>query len=822
MSSPTVQMPDPIDAVAVANQQGQNNLEAAIATSLLNQTNEVTPYGTVSYTRNNGYANTPTQQQGPSSYQQGPSSYQQGSSFGLQQGQQKPYDPMGSINAMGGNITPNRSYAEILAARPPTLPSQYEYDNFARDNPGDTADGWDQFNQGQSGERIAAADLAFKKLHPTHWDAQGNKIPAQIPGMPNNQSNVPTYNNSNYNNQSNVPTYNNQSNNSPSNGGYQNPTSGFNIGGMEVPSFTRTVTLSPAQQAKLNDQDYIQGQTAGIAKNQLGRVEAALGQGIDYNNLPSMVSNISGGQIQGFNPNAGQVQNQLRQFDPLGGINNRNLQGASVQNTQGAINQAGLFGIDPQAVQNQLSGNLQGANVQNVQRQLEGDLQGVTVNQAQGINTGGLQDVRDDFGLQGNELERATFERGRSLLEPQFGRAMRDAEVRLSERGLPLGSEAGSEILGGVQTNQNRALNELALASVAAGRGEQARLFGQDMALRGQQFGERATGTQLGNQAIGQNFSQDTGLRGQQFGEQQARASLFNQAGQQQFGQETALRGQQFGEDQARASLFNQAGQQAFGQNTAARQQLVNERMNQAALANQANQQRFDQQTGLRGQQFGERQAEAAFANQARGQAFQQGAMGAEFQNQAQQQRFAQQQQANALNNQLQAQAYQQAAGNAQLQNTARQNALQEQIYNRNMPLNDLAALMGQSGGIQLPQFAQSPNVAVQSADLLGATLASNQQAIDVAKAKQQASSGFMGGLMELGGALGGAAIMSDIKSKTNIKRIGKYKGHNLYSYNYIDRVGDWIGVMAQEIEKVIPEAVQEINGMKHVNYGAI
>jgi hypothetical protein len=247
------------------------------------------------------------------------------------------------------------------------------------------------------------------------------------------------------------------------------------------------------------------------------------------------------------------------------------------------------------------------------------------------------------------------------------------------------------------------------------------------------------------------------------------------------------------------------------------------------ALANQANQQRFDQQTGLRGQQFGERQAEAAFANQARGQAFTQGAAGAEFANNAQAQRFAQQQQANALNNQLQAQAYQQAAGNAQLQNTARQNALQEQIYNRNMPLNDLAALMGQSGGIQLPQFAQSPNVAVQSADLLGATLAGNQQAIDVAKAKQQASSGFMGGLMDLGGALGGAAIQSgkfgfgsDIRLKENIKRIGKYKGHNLYSYNYIDRVGDWIGVMAQEIEKVIPEAVQEINGMKHVNYGEI
>ena len=823
MSSPTVNMPAPVDGAALAAQQGQNNLEAAIATSLLNQTNEITPYGTVSYTRNNaGYGNTPTQQQGPSSYQQN----------------------RGQLETQ-----PDRIYGD--PEKGDIYPEQYQ-------RPDGAVSPYRQSTPSSTYDPITGQDTSAR---PSGYNADGS----------------------------------------------------FQIGGIDVPSFTRTVTLSPAQQAKLDAQNRIQGQTADIAEGQLGRVGEALGQGINYENLPDMVSNISGGQIQGFNPNAGQVQGQLRQFDPLGGINNRNLQGAGVQGTQGGINQgglsnidpqavqnqlsgnlqgvglqgsqrginqAGLFGINPQAVQNQLGGNLQGANVQGVQGQLEGDLQGVTVNQAQGINTGGLQDVRDDFGLQGNELERATFERGRSLLEPQFGRAMRDAEVRLSERGLPLGSEAGSEILGGVQTNQNRALNELALASVAAGRGEQARLFGQDMALRGQQFGERATGTQLGNQAIGQNFSQDTGLRGQQFGEQQARASLFNQAGQQRFGQETALRGQQFGEGQARANLFNQAGQQAFGQNTAARNQLVNERMNQAnlanqanqqdyaqqtglrgqqfgeqqaraslfnqagqqafgqnaaqrnqlvnermgqaALSNQANQQRFAQQTGLRGQQFGERQAEAAFANQARGQAFTQGAAGAEFANNAQAQRFAQSQQANALNNQLQQQAYQQAAGNAQLQNTARQNALQEQIYDRNMPLNDLAALMGQSGGIQLPQFAQSPNVAVQSGDLVGASLAANQQAIDVAKARQQASGGFMGGLMELGGALGSAAIMSDIKSKTNIKRIGKYKGHNLYSYNYIDRVGDWIGVMAQEIEKVIPEAVQEINGMKHVNYGAI
>lgn len=678
MSSPTVQMPAPVDAVGVANQQGQNNLEAAIATSLLNQTNEVTPYGTVSYTQNQNPA----------------------------------------MRRSFNNNTPQGAAPQINQAQ--NNPPQY------------------QEPQGSEKDYGSGSPMTYNPLQPNEQYTDG-----QISG------------------------------------GSQTPLGRSPLGNIDIPSFTRTVTLSDAQQQKLQDQDYIQGQTANIARDQLGRVREGLSQEIDYSAVPDMVSNISGGQIQGFNPNAGQVQGQLRQFDPLGGINNRNLQGAGVQGTQGNINQAGLFGIDPQAVQGQL----------------EGDLQGVTVNQAQGINTGGLQDVRDDYSLQGNELERATFERGRSLLEPQFGRAMRDAEVRLSERGLPLSSEAGSEILGGVQTNQNRALNELALSSVAAGRGEQARLFGQDMALRGQQFGERSTGTQLGNQAIGQNFSQDTGLRGQQFGEQQARASLFNEAGQQQ-----------------------------FGQNTAARQQLVNERMGQAALANQANQQRFAQQTGLRGQQFGERQAEADFANQARGQAFTQGAAGAEFANNAQAQRFAQSQQANVLNNQLQQQAYTQAAGNAQLQNTARQNALQEQIFNRNIPLNDLAALMGQSGGVQLPQFAASPNVAVQSGDLVGASLAANQQAIDVAKAKQAASGGFMGGLMELGGALGGAAISkySDVRLKENIKRIGKYKNHNLYEYNYIWSKVKELGVMAQEIEKVIPNAVKELNGFKTVNYEAI
>jgi hypothetical protein len=321
----------------------------------------------------------------------------------------------------------------------------------------------------------------------------------------------------------------------------------------------------------------------------------------------------------------------------------------------------------------------------------------------------------------------------------------------LSERCLPLSSEAGGEILGGVQSQQNRALNELALSSVRAGREEQSRLFGQDMALRGQEFGELAQGAQLGNQAIGQNFGQTSAQRGQD-----------------------------------------------FSQNLATQ-----------AAANQAAAQRFTQASQTRGQQVDERLARANFANQ------------------AQQQGLSQRQSANALNNQLQQQSYNQAAGNAALQNAARQQAMQERAYVRNIPINDIAALMGNVGGVQLPNFQPSPNVAVQSADLIGASLQANKQAQDAAAAQNAASGGFMGGLMSLGGSLGKAAIMSsgfpsDIRFKENISKVGKYKGHNLYKYNYKWAKDRILGVMAQEVEKVIPDAVSEINGFKFVNYGAL
>jgi hypothetical protein len=79
---------------------------------------------------------------------------------------------------------------------------------------------------------------------------------------------------------------------------------------------------------------------------------------------------------------------------------------------------------------------------------------------------------------------------------------------------------------------------------------------------------------------------------------------------------------------------------------------------------------------------------------------------------------------------------------------------------------------------------------------------------------------------------LGGAGIMafSDIRMKENINRIGTLpNGLPFYNFEYkpefkdIAGHGVHIGVMAQEVEMVQPEAViTNANGYKMVNYGAL
>ena len=68
-----------------------------------------------------------------------------------------------------------------------------------------------------------------------------------------------------------------------------------------------------------------------------------------------------------------------------------------------------------------------------------------------------------------------------------------------------------------------------------------------------------------------------------------------------------------------------------------------------------------------------------------------------------------------------------------------------------------------------------------------------------------------------------GALGMSDIRVKRNIVPEGtSWKGLDVYTYNYLGQSTRRRGVMAQDVEKIYPNAVSELGGVKHVDYGAI
>ena len=80
--------------------------------------------------------------------------------------------------------------------------------------------------------------------------------------------------------------------------------------------------------------------------------------------------------------------------------------------------------------------------------------------------------------------------------------------------------------------------------------------------------------------------------------------------------------------------------------------------------------------------------------------------------------------------------------------------------------------------------------------------------------------------LGDLGGILGGGAAaytaFSDRRLKENIKEVAvdQRTSLTLYEFNYIDRPGTtYVGVMADEVERIYPEAVVEVDGYLKVNY---
>jgi hypothetical protein len=165
----------------------------------------------------------------------------------------------------------------------------------------------------------------------------------------------------------------------------------------------------------------------------------------------------------------------------------------------------------------------------------------------------------------------------------------------------------------------------------------------------------------------------------------------------------------------------------------------------------------------------------------------------------------------------------------------ANQQAYNQALTNYNLPLNTLSALRT-GAQVQNPSFVNSAQQATTGgADLLGASQMGYNAQMGNFNAQQAAQQGLNSGLMGLGGTLGAAYMMapaSDMRMKENIKQVGQLaNGLNVYTYEYKPEFrddpfaghGKHIGVMAQEVEEIMPEAViTREDGYKMVNYGAL
>ena len=132
------------------------------------------------------------------------------------------------------------------------------------------------------------------------------------------------------------------------------------------------------------------------------------------------------------------------------------------------------------------------------------------------------------------------------------------------------------------------------------------------------------------------------------------------------------------------------------------------------------------------------------------------------------------------------------------------------------------------AGGLNLANAGlQGLNSGLSSGAGIAGQMGSNassmwgQQANAYNQSQANAGEGF-GAILGAGAKLGAAAL-SDRRLKTNISQVGvdERTGLALYEFEYTNGSGQrYEGVMADEVERVMPEAVFEMpDGFKAVNY---
>jgi hypothetical protein len=245
------------------------------------------------------------------------------------------------------------------------------------------------------------------------------------------------------------------------------------------------------------------------------------------------------------------------------------------------------------------------------------------------------------------------------------------------------------------------------------------------------------------------------------------------------------------------------------------------QRMNQMA----AQQAQF--QNTAQGQAYAQAQGRGEFANQAQNQNYNQALGAGSFANQAVGQQFQQNAALGSFQNAGLAQQLAQAQSGFNASNASRNQYMQEQYAARNQPINEITSLLSGSQ-VNNPNFVNTPGSQIPTTDYAGIVNNNFSQQMGIYQQQNQNFQSTIGGILGLGaGALKGGYI-SDRRMKKDIDRVGTVfaasdsgkKKLPIYQYAYKDDPASMkhIGPMAQDVERVNPDAVFERGGVKHID----
>jgi hypothetical protein len=315
-----------------------------------------------------------------------------------------------------------------------------------------------------------------------------------------------------------------------------------------------------------------------------------------------------------------------------------------------------------------------------------------------------------------------------------------------------------------------------------------------------------------------------------------ARDTAFNQL----YNQATSRLDPQW--QQRQTQLETQLANQGITQGSAGYQQAMdqlsqqrNDAYNQATMAAQtgATQQAAannQMDLSLRQQQANEAGNQGQFYNSAAGSMFGFGSQALQNQLAAQNAKYQQglsganlglAQQNQAFNQGLAAnqQNFGQGQQLAQYQNQLRQQQIAEAQQQQNWSLNALNALLnGQQVGA--PQFANFNQAAMGSGvDYSGA----GDKQFQAGMQQQQMANQATGQLLQGASGMAGMFMMSDRRTKTDLQPIANDpRGFRWYRFRFVGETRPRIGVMAQEVARVMPAAVRSVRGVLHVNYAML